>query len=51
MKLEQKVLVTETGIELLSNFPFEEALLPGGALSERPFGARLQRCQVAGDLE
>ncbi|MBS8225768.1 M24 family metallopeptidase [Vannielia litorea] len=27
VKLEQQVLVTETGIELLSQFPFEEALL------------------------
>ncbi|MDF1793351.1 MAG: Xaa-Pro peptidase family protein [Thalassobaculaceae bacterium] len=27
VKLEQQVLVTETGIELLSEFPFEEALL------------------------
>lgn len=27
VKLEQQVLVTETGIELLSRFPFEEALL------------------------
>jgi len=27
VKLEQQILVTETGIELLSRFPFEEALL------------------------
>ena len=27
VKLEQQVLITETGIELLSEFPFEEALL------------------------
>lgn len=27
VKLEQQVLVTETGVELLSRFPFEEALL------------------------
>ncbi len=27
VKLEQQVLVTDTGIELLSDFPFEEALL------------------------
>ncbi|MGH6887374.1 MAG: M24 family metallopeptidase, partial [Geminicoccales bacterium] len=27
VKLEQQVLVTETGIELLSHFPFDEALL------------------------
>lgn len=27
VKLEQQILVTETGIELLSEFPFEEALL------------------------
>ena len=27
VKLEQQVLVTETGIELLSDFPFEESLL------------------------
>ena len=27
VKLEQQVLITETGIELLSQFPFEEALL------------------------
>ncbi|WP_418594812.1 M24 family metallopeptidase [Ponticoccus sp. (in: a-proteobacteria)] len=27
VKLEQQVLITETGIELLSRFPFEEALL------------------------
>lgn len=27
VKLEQQILVTETGIELLSKFPFEEALL------------------------
>ena len=27
VKLEQQVLVTETGIELMSTFPFEEALL------------------------
>ncbi|MAW87650.1 MAG: peptidase M24 [Phyllobacteriaceae bacterium] len=29
VKLEQQVLVTETGIELLSRFPFEESLLAG----------------------
>jgi Xaa-Pro aminopeptidase len=28
VKLEQQILVTETGYELLSTFPFEEALLP-----------------------
>ena len=27
VKLEEQVLVTETGIELLSQFPFEDALL------------------------
>ena len=27
VKLEQQVLITETGVELLSRFPFEEALL------------------------
>ena len=27
VKLEQQILVTETGIELLSDFPFEDALL------------------------
>jgi Xaa-Pro aminopeptidase len=27
VKLEQQVLVTETGIDLLSRFPFEESLL------------------------
>lgn len=27
VKLEQQVVVTETGVDLLSNFPFEEALL------------------------
>lgn len=27
VKLEQQVLVTETGVELLSRFPFEESLL------------------------
>ena len=27
VKLEQQVLITETGIELLSRFPFEEAML------------------------
>ena len=27
VKLEQQILVTETGIELLSRFPFEMALL------------------------
>lgn len=27
VKLEQQVLVTETGIEVLSRFPFEESLL------------------------
>jgi len=27
VKLEQQVLITETGIELLSRFPFEGALL------------------------
>jgi len=29
VKLEQQVLVTETGTELLSDFPFEDALLAG----------------------
>ena len=29
VKLEQQVLVTDTGTELLSDFPFEEALLAG----------------------
>lgn len=29
VKLEQQVLVTQTGIELLSRFPFEEGLLAG----------------------
>ena len=28
VKLEEQILVTETGTELLSHFPFEEALLP-----------------------
>lgn len=28
VKLEQQVLITETGVELLSNYPFEEELLP-----------------------
>ena len=28
MKLEQQVLITDRGIELLSTFPFEEDLLP-----------------------
>ncbi|KAA8909816.1 hypothetical protein TRICI_004349 [Trichomonascus ciferrii] len=27
IKLEQQVLITETGIEVSSNFPFEESLL------------------------
>ena len=27
VKLEQQVLITETGIELLSEFPFEDDLL------------------------
>ncbi|MDE0023955.1 MAG: hypothetical protein OXP69_06010 [Spirochaetaceae bacterium] len=27
VKLEQQILVTETGTELLSTFPFEQALL------------------------
>lgn len=27
VKLEQQVLLTETGVEILSTFPFEEALL------------------------
>ena len=27
VKLEQQVLVTDTGVELLSEFPFEDALL------------------------
>lgn len=27
VKLEEQILVTETGIELLSDFPFEDALL------------------------
>ncbi|MEO5321908.1 hypothetical protein PV773_01170 [Mesorhizobium sp. CC13] len=27
VKLEQQVLITETGSELLSRFPFEEAML------------------------
>jgi Xaa-Pro aminopeptidase len=27
VKLEEQVLITETGVELLSQFPFEEALL------------------------
>lgn len=27
VKLEQQILVTKTGIELLSRFPFEETLL------------------------
>ena len=27
VKLEQQVLITETGVELLSRFPFEDALL------------------------
>ena len=31
VKLEQQILVTETGIELLSEFPFEDALLAGNA--------------------
>jgi Xaa-Pro dipeptidase len=29
VKLEQQVLITETGVELLSTFPFEETLLSG----------------------
>jgi Xaa-Pro aminopeptidase len=28
VKLEQQVLITETGAELLSTFPFEDGLLP-----------------------
>jgi hypothetical protein len=28
VKLEQQILVTETGYQLLSTFPFEETLLP-----------------------
>ena len=28
VKLEEQILVTESGIELLSNFPFEDDLLP-----------------------
>ena len=28
VKLEQQILVTETGTELLSEFPFEDDLLP-----------------------
>jgi Xaa-Pro aminopeptidase len=28
VKLEQQVLITETGAELLSRFPFEDALMP-----------------------
>ena len=31
VKLEQQVLITENGVELLSTFPFEEALLGGKA--------------------
>ena len=31
VKLEQQVLITESGVELLSTFPFEEALLGGKA--------------------
>jgi hypothetical protein len=27
VKLEQQLLITSTGVELLSQFPFEEALL------------------------
>lgn len=27
VKLEQQILVTETGVEVLSKFPFEEAML------------------------
>lgn len=27
VKLEEQILVTENGIELLSNFPFEETML------------------------
>jgi Xaa-Pro aminopeptidase len=27
VKLEEQVLITETGIEVLSKFPFDEALL------------------------
>lgn len=34
VKLEQQALVTETGIELLSRFPFEESLLRGAAEHE-----------------
>jgi Xaa-Pro aminopeptidase len=28
VKLEQQVLITETGTELLSDFPFEDSLMP-----------------------
>ena len=31
VKLEQQVLITDAGSELLSSFPFEEALLGGPA--------------------
>ncbi len=33
VKLEQQVLVTRSGIELLSRFPFEDNLLPGSSAS------------------
>lgn len=36
VKLEQQVLVTETGIELLSRFPFEDALMEPGFETEFP---------------
>ena len=32
VKLEQQILVTETGTELLSEFPFEARLLPAGSV-------------------
>ena len=28
VKLEQQVLITETGVELLSTYPFEDELMP-----------------------
>ena len=36
VKLEQQVLVTETGIELLSRFPFEESMAGPGPMADFP---------------
>lgn len=29
IKLEEQVMITENGVELLSTFPFDDRLLPG----------------------